>query len=429
MIDPGILLFVVFFALLLIGVPIGVAIGCSGVFIIWRESLGMPIISANFFAGIAKFPLLAIPFFILAGVIFERAGIAKRLIDFIKQLMGAMYGGMAVVTVAAALFWGAVSGSGPATVAALGIMLIPAMAATGYPKPFAAAITSAASGLAIVIPPSIAFIIYGYITGDSVTALFAAGIIPGIVVGLALAATAYFISRKHGYRGEARTSWKAVWVAFLRSFWGLLAPVIILGGIYGGITTPTEAAVVAVFYGLFVGFFIYRTMRVKDLYKLLVDSAVGSAVVMLIVSFAGIFSWAGQSVNVMDNAANFILSITTHPVMILVLMNIVLLLSGMFLDAISIYYVFLPIFIPLMEHFDWNSIWFGVLMTVNLAIGQITPPVAVNLYVGANVANISLEEISKPVIPFILASIAALALLILFPEISLFVPRVLGYIK
>ncbi len=336
---------------------------------------------------------------------------------------------MAVVTVAAALFWGAVSGSGPATVAALGIMLIPAMAAAGYPKPFAAALTSAASGLAIIIPPSIAFIIYGYITGDSATTLFAAGIIPGIVVGLALAATAYFISRKRGYRGEPRTSWNAVWVAFLRSFWGLLAPVIILGGIYGGIATPTEAAVVAVFYGLFVGFFIYRTMCVKDLYKILVDSAVASAVVMLIVSFAGIFSWAGQSVNVMDKSANFILSITSHPILILILMNIVLLISGMFLDAISIYYVFLPIFIPLMEHFGWNSIWFGVLMTVNLAIGQITPPVAVNLYVGANVANITLEEISTPVIPFILAAVAALALLILFPEISLFMPRLLGYIQ
>ena len=428
MIDPGILLFAVFFALLLVGAPIGVAIGCAGVFVIWHESLGMPILSANFFAGIAKFPLLAIPFFILAGIIFERAGIAKRLIEFIKQLVGAMYGGMAVVTVAAALFWGAVSGSGPATVAALGIMLIPAMAATGYPKPFAAAITSAASGLAIIIPPSIAFIIYGYITGDSVAALFAAGIIPGIVVGLALAATAYIISRKRGYRGEARTSWKAVWMAFFRAFWGLLAPVIILGGIYGGIATPTEAAVVAVFYGLFVGFFIYRTMRVKDLYKILVDSAVASAVVMLIVSFAGIFSWVGQSVNVMDNSANFILSITSRPILILILLNIVLLIAGMFLDAISIYYVFLPIFIPLMEHFGWNSIWFGVLMTVNLAIGQITPPVAVNLYVGANIANLSLEEISKPVIPFILAAIAALAILITFPEVSLFVPRLLGYI-
>ncbi|GAK59820.1 TRAP dicarboxylate transporter, DctM subunit [Candidatus Vecturithrix granuli] len=429
MIDPGIVLFVVFFALLLLGAPIGVAIGCAGVFTIWRESLGMPILSANFFAGIAKFPLLAIPFFILAGIIFERAGIAKRLIEFIKQLVGAMYGGLAVVTVAAALFWGAVSGSGPATVAALGMMLIPAMAATGYPKPFAAAITSASSGLAIIIPPSIAFIIYGYITGDSVAALFAAGIIPGIVVGLALAATVYIISRKRGYRGEPRTSWKAVWIALLRAFWGLLAPVIILGGIYGGIATPTEAAVVAVFYGLLVGFFIYRTMHVKDIYKILVDSAVASAVVMLIVSFAGIFSWAGQSVNVMDNAANFILSITSYPMLILILMNIVLLISGMFLDAISIYYVFLPIFIPLMEHFGWNSIWFGVLMTVNLAIGQITPPIAVNLYVGANIANISLEEISKPVIPFILASIVALAILIIFPEISLMLPRLFGYIQ
>ena len=389
----------------------------------------MPIISANFFAGIAKFPLLAIPFFILAGVIFERAGIAERLIKFVSQLVGAMYGGMAVVTVIAALFWGAVSGSGPATVAALGIMLIPAMTATGYSKPFAAAITSASSGLAIIIPPSIAFIIYGYITGDSVAALFAAGIVPGMLVGLALAVTAYLISRKNGYRGEPRTSWKAVGVAFVRSFWGIMAPVIILGGIYGGIVTPTEAAVVAVFYGLFVGFFIYKTMVLKDIYTLLVDSAVGSAVVMLIVSFAGIFSWAGQSVNVMDNAAHFILNVTDNPILILLLLNVVLLISGMFLDAISIYYVFLPIFIPLMGHFGWNSIWFGVLMTVNLAIGQITPPVAVNLYVGANVANISLEEISKPVIPFILAAVVALIILIAFPEVSLFVPRFFGYIQ
>jgi C4-dicarboxylate transporter, DctM subunit len=427
--DPGILLFAIFFVLIALGVPIGVAIGTAGVFIIWHESLGMPIISANFFAGIAKFPLLAIPFFILAGVIFERADIARRIVTFIKELIGAMYGGMAVVTVVAALFWGAVSGSGPATVAALGIMLIPAMTATGYPKPFAAAITSASSGLAIIIPPSIAFIIYGYITGDSVTALFAAGIVPGAVVGLALACTAYLISRRNGYRGEPRTSWREVGIAFVKAIWGLLAPVIILGGIYGGIVTPTEAAVVAVFYGLFVGFLIYRTLTVRDLYRLLVDSAVASAVVMLIVSFAGLFSWAGQSVNVMDNAAHFILGLTDSPILVLLLLNFVLLLSGMFLDAISIYYVFLPIFIPLMGHFGWNSIWFGVLMTVNLAIGQITPPIAVNLYVGANVARISLEEICKAVIPFILAAVMALVLLILFPETSLFVPRLFGYLE
>ena len=427
--DAGVILFVVFFGLLLLGVPIAVAIGTAGVWIIWQQDLGMPVLPANFFAGIAKFPLLAIPFFILAGIIFERAGIANRLITLIKELIGAMYGGMAVVTVIAAIFWGAVSGSGPATVAALGIMLIPAMAATGYPKPFAAAITAASSGLAIIIPPSIAFIIYGYITGDSVAALFAAGILPGLLIGLALAVTAYLISRQRGYRGEPRTSWRAVWIAFWRAFWGLFAPVIILGGIYGGIVTPTEAAVVAVFYGLFVGFFIYRTLRFQDISAMLIDSAVGSAVVMLIVAFAGIFSWAGQAVNVMDNAARFILGVTDNPFLILLLLNVVLLTAGMFLDAISIYYVFLPIFIPLMGHFGWNSIWFGVIMTVNLAIGQITPPVAVNLYVGANIANISLEEISKPVIPFILASIVALFILILFPEISLFIPRLLGYLQ
>jgi C4-dicarboxylate transporter, DctM subunit len=421
-VEAGILLFLVFLVLLFLGVPIAVALGGTAVFLIWKFELGLQVYSANFYAGIAKFQLLAIPFFILAGFILERCGISKRLVNLANLIVGAVPGGLAIVAVLVCVFFGGISGSGPADAAAMGSVLIPAMIANGYSRGFSSALIAGGGSTAIIVPPSIALILYGVITNVSIPALFAAGVFPGLMAGLSLIIPAYLISKKRGYLGERRGTLKEVVRAFKESFWGLLAPVVILGGIYGGIFTPTEAAVVAVFYALFVGMVIYRTLTLKDLYDVFCDAALSSAIVMIIVSFAGLYSWAGSTLGVMDRAANYLLSLSSNPYISILIVNLLIFVAGMLLDAVSIYYVFLPILIPVIAHFKWDPLWFGVVMTLNLAIGQFTPPVAVNLYVTTNLADTPLEDTFLAVIPFIFAMLAALLVVIYFPFFSLYLP-------
>lgn len=424
-VDPGIVLMGMFFLMLALRVPIAVSLGLAGMASIYLYNLGAGMFAPVFFANISKFSLLAIPFFVLAGIIMGKAKISDKIVRLIMLLVGPISGGMAIVTIITALFWGAVSGSGPATVAALGTILIPGMVKAGYNRGFAAALTSSASGLAIVIPPSIGFIVYGVITGASISELFLAGILPGIFVGFFLIITAFVISVIRGYKGERFGTVREVWKAFKDAIWALLTPVIILGGIYGGVFTPTEAAAVGVAYGLFVGFVVYRTLALKDLYELLVEACVSSAVVMFVVAFAGIFSWAMMVVGVVERISQSVIALSSNPYAVIAMINVILVIAGMFIDAISIYYLLLPIFMPVMAHFGWDPVWFGIIMTLNLAIGQVTPPVAVNLYVGCNVAGISMEEISRAVIPFLVASILALVVLIYFPDITLWLPKLL----
>ncbi|WP_301204920.1 TRAP transporter large permease, partial [uncultured Desulfovibrio sp.] len=351
--DPAFWLLTLFLVPLLLRVPIALALGFAALAVVWKWDMGLTMLSYNFFAGIAKFPLLAIPFFILAGYIMERAGIAARIVTLMEALTGSMTGGLAVATVAVATFWGAVSGSGPATVAALGLILIPGMTRVGYDRDFAAATVSVTSGLAIVIPPSIAFIVYGGIANVSVPALFAAGFVPGILVALCIMAAVVIISRKKGYRGKRGTM--PAGRAFREAFWGVLTPAVILGGIYGGIFTPTEAAAVAVFYGLFVGIFIYRTINsVKMLFEIFSASMQATAVVMIVVTCAGLYSWVASTVGLVERGSALLLSVSDDPWIVLLMINIILLLAGMLLDAISIYYVFLPFMLPIMSHFQWD---------------------------------------------------------------------------
>ncbi len=398
--DPAFWLLVIFVIPLIIRVPIAVALGFSALVIVWGWDMGIGMISYNFFAGVAKFPLLAIPFFILAGYIMERAGIAARIIELMEALVGDKTGGLAVASVAVCTFWGAVSGSGPATVAVT-------------------------SGIAIVIPPSIAFIVYGGITDVSVPALFAGGFIPGLVVACFILAAVVIISKKRGYHGVRRT--KPMLQILKESFWGAMTPVVILGGIYGGIFTPTEAAAIAVFYGLFVGIFIYKTINsVKMLFEIFAQSMRATAIVMIVVTCAGLFSWVASTVGLIEKGSTLFLSLSSSPVVIMLMINIILLFAGMLLDAISIYYVFLPFMLPIIANFGWDPLWFGIVMTVNLAIGQVTPPVAVNLYVAAHISNLTMEEISKSSLPLIFAAILALVVIILFPGLSTFLPNLLG---
>lgn len=420
--EAGLLLFLIFLILLFLGIPISTALGSTAIFFIWKYHLGLQVFSANFYAGIAKFQLLAIPFFILAGFILDRCGISKRLVNLASLIVGSVPGGLAIVAICVCVFFGGISGSGPADAAAMGAVLIPAMIAKGYHRGFSSALIASSGSTAIIVPPSIALILYGVITNVSIPALFAAGIFPGLLAGLSLVVPAYLISKKKGFLGERRGTLREILKAFKESIWGLLAPLIILGGIYGGIFTPTEAAVVAVFYGLFVGMIIYRSLKLKDLYPIFVDASLSSAIVMIIVSFAGLFSWAGSTLGVMDKTASLLLSISSNPFISILIINLLILIAGMLLDAISIYYVLLPILLPMIEYFEWDPLWFGTVMTLNLAIGQFTPPVAVNLYVTTNIANTSLEDTSLQVIPFILAMLIALLAVIYLPSLSLLLP-------
>jgi tripartite ATP-independent transporter DctM subunit len=421
----GILLFLGFFLLLLLGAPIATAIAVPTFLVIWLADLGTPVIAPNFFSGIAKFPLLAIPLFILAGFILERCGISQRIIHFANLLVGRRRGGLAIVAIAVCVFFGGVSGSGPADSAAIGAILIPAMYAQGYGRGYSAALIAAAGSTAIIVPPSIALIIYGAITNTSVPALFAAGAIPGFLAGISLLIPAIWIARKKGYGSEQEGAEKneSLLKAFTDAFWGLLAPVIILGGLYGGMFTPTEAAVVAVFYSLLLGFVIYRSLTLRMAYTILVEASEASAIVMLIVAFAGLFSWAGSTVGILDSLAGMLMGVSSNEWVVLIIIQLLIFIGGMLIDAISIFYIFLPIFLPIMHHFGWDPVWFGVVMTLNLAIGQFTPPVAVNLYVTTQLANIRLEKTFKAVWPMVLAMLVALVIVILFPQLSLFIPR------
>lgn len=423
----GVALFFGFFLLLILGTPISVAIAIPSFLVIWGADLGTAVIAPNFFAGIAKFPLLAIPLFILAGFILERCGISMRIIRFANIMIGKRRGGLAIVAIAVCVFFGGVSGSGPADSAAIGAILIPAMFAQGYSRGYSAALIAAAGSTAIIVPPSIALIIYGAITNTSVPALFAAGAVPGFLAGMSLLIPAIWIARKKGYGSEKEGEEEmSLGASFIDAFWGLLAPVIILGGLYGGIFTPTEAAVVAVFYSLLLGFVIYRSLSLKTAYEILVDASEASAIVMLIVAFAGLFSWAGSTVGILDSLASLVMGISDKEWVVLLVINLLIFVGGMLIDAISIFYIFLPIFLPIMAHYGWDPVWFGVVMTLNLAIGQFTPPVAVNLYVTTQLAGIRLEETFKAVWPMVLAMLVALLIVIAFPALSLYIPGFFG---
>ncbi len=426
MTEPGLLLFGLFFLLLFLGVPILTAVGIPALVFLWGYDLGIQVTAANVYANIAKFPLLAIPFFILAGFVMERAGLSRGLVNLLNLIVGPVRGGLALVAVGGCIFFGAISGTGPADTAAIGTVMIPAMVRRGYAVGFAAALVAAAATTDVLIPPSVAFVVYGVITETSVSRLFAAGVVPGLLMGLALVVPAVVIARRRGWGGGAWGTPRQIARAAWDAKWGLIAPVVILGGIYGGIFTPTEAAVVAVMYGLLVGMVVYRTLGWRDLYGIFREAAVSTAVVMIIVAFAGLFSWTGSTLGVMDRAARGLLGLSENPYVILLLLNLLLIVAGMLLDAISIYYVFLPILLPLVQRFHWDPVWFGVMVTVNLAIGTVTPPVAVNLYVASNIARTSIEEIARWAVPFVLALLAALLLVTYVPALSLWLPDLLG---
>jgi C4-dicarboxylate transporter DctM subunit len=414
---------IAFLILMSLGLPIGTALGIAAVVTIYQFDLGIGMLGVNFSSGIASFPLLAIPFFVLAGVILEQAGLAKTIAHFFELLVGKAVGGLAMVAVLTCMFWGSLSGSGPATTAAVGLILLAPMIRHGYDKHFAGATIANSSDISIIIPPSIAFIIYGNITSVSVSALFVAGIIPGLITGAGTVIVAYLISRKRGYRGlERRGTLKEIVIALKDCIWAILTPVIILGGIYAGIFTPTEAAVVAVFYSLFVAIFVYHSVSWRDFVRILVDASVTSSVIMFLVVFAGIFTWTAEVIGVIDIAANFIIRISPNAVVMIILVNFLLLGLGMILDAISISYLIMPILMPVLAAFGIDPLWYGVIFIAALAIGQATPPVGVNLFTAANLIKGDLDSIAKQAIPFVIMDAIVLLILSLVPALSMYLP-------
>lgn len=423
----GLILFGAFFVLLLLNIPIGLSLGISSILTLLYEKLPVSMVSSNLYSSTSKFVLLAIPFFILGGNIMEKSGISKRLIDFCRTLVGHKKSGMAMVCVIVACFFAAISGSGPATVAALGMIIIPAMTKVGYDKASSTALMSTAGAIGIIIPPSITFVIYGSITGNSVGSLFASGIVPGILMGIMLVLAMMWTSKDQKLVLLPKATAKEKWDAFKDAFWGLLMPVIILGGIYGGIFTPTEAAAVSAVYGLIVGLFIYRTLALKDLKDLLVDSVSQTAVVMFIVGTASLFAWVLTVTGLAASASNMLISVCGgNKYIFLLIINVILLIAGCFIDANSASYILVPILYPVALTLGIDGVHLGCIMVMNMAIGLVTPPVGVNLYVGCGVADVSLKEISRAVLPFVGASVIALLLTTYVPVLSMFLPGILG---
>ncbi|MGJ8545964.1 MAG: TRAP transporter large permease [Sulfitobacter sp.] len=428
--DTGSQMLILFAFLLVIRVPVAFSLGLSALFAMWQMGFGLDLVGDLIASGISKFSLLAIPFFILAGMLMGTAGMADRMIRFFRVLIGSLPGGMGVVGVVVSLFWGAVSGSGPASVAAIGPMIIRGMTEDGYPRAFAAALVCTGAALSIVIPPSIGLVIYGVLAEVSIGDLFIAAILPGLCMGaLMLAALPFVAGARHIAKSSALETlapmpyaehpWgKRLAYSFIDAAWGLATPVVILGGIYTGIFTPTEAAIVAVVYALFVGFVIYRSLTFRTLITALADAASNSAVVMLVVAYASLFGWVVTVDDVVGRYSEGLLTLSHAPWVMLLVMTLILLIVGMFMDAVTIMFIALPIFLPVVHGMGWDPIWFGVYLMVTLAIGLFTPPVGINLFVAAIITNLSLGRIAAAATPFLLTSAVGLALIALWPELT-----------
>lgn len=424
------LLFGSFALLLILRVPIGISLGMSSLITIFASGVVQPTyLAQGLVTGADSFSLMAVPFFVLAGELMATGGISRRLLNIADAFLGRKYGGLALVTVVACMFFAAISGSGPATVAAIGGLTIPSMLKQGYDKPFAGAISAAAGSIGVIIPPSIPMVMYCVATGVSVGAMFMGGVIPGILIGISLCVYSSLYSKKHKYiNAEAAPfSWGNVGRSLVDGIWALLVPVIILGGIYGGIFTPTEAAAVAVAYGLIVGLFVYRDLKAKDLYRIFGSAALTTATIMVILGTATTFGRILTLERIPTMIADFFESVAKGPIMLLILINILLLIVGCFMETNAAIIILAPIFLPIVESMGINPVHFGIVMVVNLATGFVTPPLGVNLFVSCNVANAKLEEICKGILPILGVMILDLLLITYIEPLSTFLPALLGY--
>ena len=405
-------LFLIFFILLMLSVPIGYAIGIATLItLISFSNIPITMIAQNAVAGVDSFPLLAIPFFMLAGNLMSSGGIAKRLVDFFESIIGHITGGLGMVTVVVCMFFAAISGSAVATVSAVGAFMIPEMVKHGYSKSFSAALTAAAGTIGVIIPPSVPFVIYGVVSGSSITELFTAGFLPGILMGVALIIICYIVSKKNGYKGtNKKISLKNILISFKKAFWAILSPVIILGGIYSGKFTPTEAAVISVVYSFVVGVFIYKELDFKGAYTAFKDAIVVNGATTFMVGLSTAFAALLTMEQIPAKIASFILSISNNSFIVLLLINIFLLLVGMFIDNIPATIILTPILLPIAISFGMSPITFGIMLTMNLAIGFCTPPYGIDLFVASAISKVGMDEISKQILKMIVSLIIVLLL-------------------
>ena len=420
------IILIVFLLCVFTSVPIGFSIGLSVVaYALATGSVNMGYIASGLFASCDSFPLMAVPFFILAGELMATGGISRRLLNIADAFLGRKYGGLAHVTIVACMFFAAISGSGPATVAAIGGLTIPTMIKQGYDTGYSGAIAAAAGSIGVVIPPSIPMVMYSVATGASVGALFLGGIVPGLIIGLSLMLyTKWYCTKRQYINKESQPfSWRTVGHSLADGIWALLVPVIILGGIYGGIFTPTEAAAVAVAYGLIIGAFVYKELKFKDLVGIFANASLTTATIMIILGTANTFGRILTMQKVPGHIAAFFQSITDSRIVILLLINLLLLFVGCFMETNAAIIILAPIFLPVVQAMGVDPVHFGIVMVINLAIGFITPPLGVNLFVAANVAQTTLGKICRGIVPIIGVMILDLMLFTYLEPIVMFLPR------
>jgi C4-dicarboxylate transporter DctM subunit len=422
----GITLFVILFALLLMSVPIGICLGLATLLTMWFVDGAPPtvLLARSVVTGADSFPLIAVPLFILAGDLMQQGGMSRRIIEFANSLIGNIRGSLAYVNVLACVFFAAISGSSPATVAAIGSNMIPEMKKGGYPEKFSGALTASSGMVGVMIPPSIPFIIYGVTAEVSIGKLFLAGVVPGILFALMFIVVARMKLPEsvQVVKNETGTNSGSSVTAFRRSFWALLVPFIILGGIYSGIFTPTEAGAVAVVYAAIVGLFVYRDIRISDLPNILATSARTSGTILILVVMAAAFGRLITIARIPSELSQFITAFSDNPIIILLLINLLLLIIGMFMETISSIIIMTPILLPVAVAMGVDPIVFGVILTVNLAIGFCTPPLGVNLFVASGISKVPIEQLSRAIIPFFVGMLVLLVAVTYVPALSLFLP-------
>ena len=422
---------VVFIALivsLVLTVPIGFSLGIASLaYIFATDQLTLGFVARNMVTGTDSFPIMAIPFFVFAGELMGGGGISKRLLDVANVFFGRIRGGLAIVTVVVCMFFAAISGSGPATVAAVGGMVVPTMLEKGYDKKFVLALIAVAGSIGVIIPPSIPMVVYSVTVNSSVSSLFLAGFIPGILIGLVLIVYSYFYARNAGYKGDTEPfsigrALREVW----RGKWALLSPVIILGGIYGGIFTPTEAAAVSVIYSLIIGLFVHKELNFKQMLDVTKRSCETTATILVVIGCATGFSKVLTLGRIPTTVATLLTTMTDSKVLILLLINLLLLLVGCFMETVCAIMILAPILFPVVTALGVDPIHFGIIMVTNLAIGFITPPLGVNLFVASRVGETTLDVVIRGIVPFLVLMIATLMLITYVPAISMFLPNLLG---
>ena len=413
----------ILFVCFVLTVPIAAGLGLSSFAYMQQMGMNLGMIGQRMFVAVDMSTLLAIPFFILAGNLMNSGGISRRIIDCINCFVGRRTGGFAIVTIVSCMFFAALSGSGAATTGAIGAIMIPMMVGKGYDVRFAAGTTATAAELGVIIPPSVSMILYCVAVNQSISDMFLAGFLPGILIGVSLMVVAYFRCKKEGWRGSDRTfTGREKLVSVLNASWALFMPLIILGGIYGGIVTPTEAAAVSAVYAMFVGFVVYRELTVKSFIKSLYDTAVLVGIVMIILSTAGLFAYMLTINMVPQKVAGWLVGFSDNKYVLLLLINVVLLVIGMFFDGAPAMIVMAPILLPAVTAVGVDPIHFGIIMVCNLALGMITPPFGVNLFVAAQVARIKYVEMIRSIVPYMIAIWLDLMIIMCFPQICLFLP-------